>query len=87
MDSTWSFCEFMDQYNELYQWLNEIQIVIYSSPKNITDRRLREVRASPLVRFTFRLQEHGIWSGASYQCSEVPATFYTLIKCKNSNAN
>ncbi|XP_037073262.1 uncharacterized protein LOC119094294 [Pollicipes pollicipes] len=54
MDSTWSFDEFMDQYNELYQWLNEIQVVIYSSPKNITDRRLRESHMEEIQRKSYR---------------------------------
>ncbi|XP_043231809.1 uncharacterized protein LOC122386575 isoform X2 [Amphibalanus amphitrite] len=54
MDSTWSYGEFMDQYNELYQWLNEIQVVIYSSPKNITDRRLRESHMEEIQRKSYR---------------------------------
>jgi hypothetical protein len=40
---TWSFNEFLNQFSELYSWLNSIQEAVYGKEDNVTDRSLRVV--------------------------------------------
>ena len=39
----WSFSEFLDQYNELYEWLIQVQLKLYSH-SNPPDKAARMVR-------------------------------------------
>jgi hypothetical protein len=40
---TWSFNEFLNQFSELYSWLNSIQEAVYGKEENVIDRSLRVV--------------------------------------------
>lgn len=42
----WSFSEFLDQYNELYEWLIQVQLKLYSH-SNPPDKQVRMVRPQP----------------------------------------
>ncbi|XP_076062425.1 uncharacterized protein LOC143037757 [Oratosquilla oratoria] len=49
----WSFSEFMDQYNELYEWLIQVQLKLYSH-SNPPDKAARMVQLEELRRRAYR---------------------------------
>ncbi|XP_071530629.1 uncharacterized protein klar isoform X1 [Panulirus ornatus] len=49
----WSFSEFLDQYNELYEWLIQVQLKLYSH-SNPPDKAARMVQQEELRRRTYR---------------------------------
>ncbi|XP_050693034.1 uncharacterized protein LOC126983896 isoform X2 [Eriocheir sinensis] len=49
----WSFSEFLDQYNELYEWLIQVQLKLYSH-SNPPDKAARMAQQEELRRRTYR---------------------------------
>ncbi|XP_069685606.1 klarsicht protein isoform X3 [Periplaneta americana] len=51
---TWSFNEFLNQFSELYSWLNSIQEAVYGKEENVTDRNLRVSHMEEMQRKAYR---------------------------------